>query len=143
MPVLHECQPMILIVEGEETVYDVIAKVLTLDGCQTAWARNGAEAIRLTAKIRPDLVMLDPNLPDRGGVEVLRDLKSIHENIRAIILAGEDAPGVARDAARHSVLGCFAKPFGLHELGEIIRHAFRSGSDSAQDAEDRHVRRAQ
>ncbi|WP_217595741.1 response regulator transcription factor [Cohnella sp. GbtcB17] len=53
-------------------------------------AKNGEEAIQLSAAVRPDLVLLDYQLPDLSGTQVAEQLKAAHPNLKIIIFTGVD-----------------------------------------------------
>ncbi|MCX6020421.1 MAG: response regulator, partial [Chloroflexi bacterium] len=72
----------ILVVEDEEAIQDLIATALRFTGFQVATASTGREAMNAARNGRPDLIVLDVNLPDFDGFEVCRRLRS----------EGRDAP---------------------------------------------------
>jgi response regulator of citrate/malate metabolism len=98
-------------------------------------ARNGADALRLAAALRPDLVLLDLHLPDIGGLDVLRRLR---------LLPGPPVDVVATTAAREldsvrqamagGVLAYLVKPFTSAALRERLDEVWQRRED---------VRRAQ
>ncbi|MFD2794284.1 response regulator [Promicromonospora vindobonensis] len=98
-------------------------------------ARNGADALRLAAALRPDLVLLDLHLPDIGGLDVLRRLR---------LLPGPPVDVVATTAAREldsvrqamagGVVAYLVKPFTAATLRERLDEVWQRRED---------VRRAQ
>ncbi|MEU4360887.1 response regulator [Promicromonospora sp. NPDC023987] len=98
-------------------------------------ARNGADALRLAAALRPDLVLLDLHLPDIGGLDVLRRLR---------LLPGPPVDVVATTAAREldsvrqamagGVVAYLVKPFTAAALRERLDEVWERRED---------VRRAQ
>lgn len=73
------------------------SRVLKLAGYETVDAATGADALRMTQELKPDLVLLDINLPDMSGLEVCRAIKSTPHGARIPVLqvtatnVGEDA----------------------------------------------------
>lgn len=80
----------VLIVDDHESFRRLAARVLVASGFTVVGeAVDAASAIRQTAKLRPDVVLLDVMLPDRSGVEVAREL-----------VAEPDAPRVVLTSSR-------------------------------------------
>lgn len=61
----------ILVVEDDERSMRLVRRVLNLDGHEVVCAGTGAEAVRLMMQARPDLVLMDIQLPDANGVDLL------------------------------------------------------------------------
>lgn len=55
-------------------------------------ALNGAQALAQVARERPDLVLMDMNLPDMHGAQVTRQIKLKHPGIRVVAISLEDSP---------------------------------------------------
>jgi len=67
--------PTILVVDDTETNRYILEKILKTDGFQVITAANGAETLSRAAQDRPDLILLDINMPDMDGFEVCERLK--------------------------------------------------------------------
>lgn len=67
--------PMILIVDDVPTNLKVLGNLLSQIGCEIAAAVNGRQALETSAKISPDLILLDVQMPDMTGFEVCNRLK--------------------------------------------------------------------
>ena len=114
----------ILVVDDEPQIRRVLRSTLTTQGYVITEAKTGEEALESLRKERPDLVLLDMNMPGMGGVETCREIR------RAL-----DAPIImltVRNAERDKVAALDAgaddyvvKPFGIEELLARIRAALR------------------
>ena len=71
---INEAQNTILIVDDEDTNRYTVRRILLHSGFEVLEARNGDEALRLV-KEKPDLVILDVNMPDMSGFEVCKRIK--------------------------------------------------------------------
>jgi two-component system KDP operon response regulator KdpE len=123
----------ILIVDDESQIRRVLRATLTAQGYTTIEAKNGIEAIETARREKPDLILLDMNLPEMDGLATCRELR-----------AGSDVPILmltVRDAEKDKVRALDAgaddyvvKPFGIEELLARIRAALRrtSSADAAE-----------
>jgi two-component system, OmpR family, response regulator AdeR len=67
--------PLVLIVEDEPDIADLLEAYLRRDGFRTERAADGSSAMRLHSVARPDLVLLDVNIPEMDGFEVLQKIR--------------------------------------------------------------------
>lgn len=65
----------ILIVDDEQDIVEFISYNLKAKGYQTATARDGVEAIRKAREFRPDLILLDIMMPNKDGIETIKELR--------------------------------------------------------------------
>jgi len=68
--------PRLLVVDDEPANLELLVRLFRNHGCEVASAVNGAGALRLARKLKPDLLLLDVMLPDLNGREVCRRLKA-------------------------------------------------------------------
>ncbi len=68
--------PLVLIVEDEPDIADLLEAYLRRDGFRTERASDGSSAVSLHRVARPDLVLLDVNIPDFDGFEVLQKIRA-------------------------------------------------------------------
>ena len=106
----------ILVADDDEAVCDTIEDALHLAGYLTMRARDGQMALDRVRSDRPDLVILDVNMPKMDGFEVLRKMRSLSITTPAILLTARHE---REDAVTGLKLGAddyVKKPFGLEEL---------------------------
>ncbi|MGH2391535.1 MAG: response regulator [Chloroflexota bacterium] len=94
-------------------------------------AADGEEALGLAARERPDLVVLDLNLPGLSGVDVARRLRSTLPAIRIVVLTGYALEPYEATLRRLGVEGYLAKSASAAELGAAI-HAAHTGRQYIQ-----------
>ena len=114
----------ILVVDDEPQIRRVLRSTLSTHGYVITDAKTGEEALESLRKERPDLVLLDMNMPGMGGIETCREIRR-----------ASDAPIImltVRNAERDKVAALDAgaddyvvKPFGIEELLARIRAALR------------------
>jgi two-component system, cell cycle response regulator DivK len=116
---------LILLVEDHELNLELARDVLQLHGFRTLEARTAAEGIELARTHRPDLVLLDIQLPDRNGLAVLRQLRQMPETARLPVVA-LTALAMREDRERLLAAGFDAylsKPLDVRALPDQVRQA--------------------
>ena len=114
----------ILIVDDEPQIRRVLRTTLTSQGYTVVEARSGEEAFELVREDRPDLILLDVNLPGISGLETCREIRS-SSDIPIIMLT---VRGSERDKVQALDAGAddyVTKPFGSEELMARIRAGLR------------------
>ena len=115
----------ILMVDDVSTNIKCVLEVLK-DKYQVATAKNARLALELLAEINPDLIILDINMPDMDGFELLEIIKAKkeYENIPVIFLTAENDVQSEEKALGMGAAGYIMKPFGpmilLSRIDEIL-----------------------
>ncbi len=86
-------------------------------------ARNGKEAIQLTKETRPDVVLMDINMPDMDGITATEKIKQILPYVQIVILSVQNDPNYMRRAMMAGARDFLAKPPTVDELTAAIRRA--------------------
>jgi two-component system cell cycle response regulator DivK len=113
----------VLIVEDNELNMKLFRDLLEAHGYQTSGTSNGYEALDLVRKLRPDLVLMDIQLPQVSGLEVTRWIKDDPE-LRAIPVVAVTAFAMKGDEERIREGGCEAylsKPISVGKFIETVR----------------------
>jgi len=108
--------PRVLIIDDEKNIREVFSVLLGDRGFQTAAAENGRGGLEKARLFGPDVVLLDMNLPDLPGLEVLAGLRGLQPAPGIIIVT---AFGTIRNAVEATKLGAYAyleKPVDNEEL---------------------------
>ncbi len=71
-----ESKPDVLIVDDIPSNLQLLVKLLQREGCRVRPARSGAAAFAILEDVRPDVILLDINMPEMDGFEVCRRLKA-------------------------------------------------------------------
>jgi two-component system KDP operon response regulator KdpE len=114
----------ILVVDDEPQIRRVMRSTLSTHGYVITEAKSGEEALESLGANRPDLVLLDMNMPGIGGIEACRAIRSASD-IPIIMLTVRNAERdkvAALDAGADDYV---VKPFGFEELLARIRAALR------------------
>jgi two-component system, cell cycle response regulator DivK len=113
----------VLIVEDNELNMKLFRDLLEAHGYQTAGTSNGFEALDLVRKLRPDLILMDIQLPQVSGLEVTRWIKDDPE-LRSIPVVAVTAFAMKGDEERIREGGCEAylsKPISVGKFIETVR----------------------
>ncbi|MCA1375977.1 MULTISPECIES: response regulator [unclassified Bradyrhizobium] len=113
----------VLIVEDNELNMKLFRDLLEAHGYQTSGTSNAYEALDLVRKMRPDLVLMDIQLPQVSGLEVTRWIKDDPE-LRAIPVVAVTAFAMKGDEERIREGGCEAylsKPISVGKFIETVR----------------------
>ena len=116
--------PLILVVEDYDDAREMYVEYLTFTGFRVESATNGLEAIEMTQRLVPDLVLMDLALPKLDGWEATRRLKSdaATSHIPVIALTGHALAGHAERAREAGCDSFITKPCVPDELvAEISR----------------------
>lgn len=116
-------QQHILFVEDEAPFRTFASTYLEEHGYRITHAGSASVAIEAFAKDRPDLVILDLNLPDLHGVEVLRRFRSQSSEVRIVVLTSYGDAGNAVTALKAGATDYLTKPIELNQLLEGVREA--------------------
>ena len=116
----------VLIVDDEAGMRAVLSNLLEKQGYTILTGEDGKEAIEIIQKSRVEVVLLDIHLPDIDGVEVLRQIKRIDENLPVIMCSGLDDVEFAVGAMKFGAFDYIRKPFKNEEVIEKIERALRT-----------------
>jgi DNA-binding NtrC family response regulator len=109
----------LLIVDDEPLILEVLTEHFK-SGYDVETALNGADALGAILRTRPDVVMLDINMPRMNGVEVLKDIKQIDESIAVIMVTANEQVAMAAEALRNGAFGYVPKPFDFRYLDHML-----------------------
>ena len=119
--------PRILLVDDEQRVINFLALKFKMAGFDVATASDGTQALALAKANDPDIVLLDLIMPDLGGFEVLKELRTFSKAPVVIMSARHGASEKAKEAGAD---GFIAKPFDMDKLIDKLK-ATIAAPDSA------------
>ncbi len=117
----------ILIVDDEPFVADLIFHwVHTVWDYPAIIANDGESAIIAMREQHPRLVLLDINLPDMNGIDVLRALKSADDFLPIVMISAQESVSIAVEAIKAGAYDYLTKPIDTERLQVIIRNALNT-----------------
>jgi two-component system KDP operon response regulator KdpE len=118
------CGARILIVDDEPEIIRAIRRNLLAHHYEVFTAGSGQEALQAVCHHRPDLIILDLELPDMSGLEVCKHVRS-SSNTPILVLSVHEWERDKVEALNLGADDYITKPFGLQELLARIRVALR------------------
>ena len=107
----------ILAVDDQPLTLTAIEYKLMSVGHEVHFGKNGSEAISQLKAIKPDLVILDLNMPGQSGLEVIKHIRQVMENdVPIMVMSGEDNEDMVVQSFRLGADEYIRKPVGLEEL---------------------------
>lgn len=123
---------LIMVVDDEAGVRELLADALKLAGFSSITASDGMNALTQLRSHKPDLLIVDINMPLMDGFDLIERIRSTGDNTPALMLS---ARGDKADITRGLTLGAddyVTKPFGLEELILRIRAILRRSRSSVE-----------
>jgi two-component system cell cycle response regulator DivK len=114
---------LILIIEDNEKNMKLVRDVLQVKGYATIEAGTGEEGVRLAAERKPDLILMDIQLPGISGIEALRRLRATPDTaaIPAIAVTASVMQQDRKQITEAGFNGYLGKPLNLKEFLDTVR----------------------
>jgi len=118
----------ILIIDDEKDLVSTVEYRLKFSDYQVVTAANGQEGLEKAVAERPDLILLDTNMPVMNGHETLKKLRANAElkHIPVIMLTAISSPQDIAAASAHGITDYVTKPFDFTELMEKVSNALNA-----------------
>ena len=118
--------PGILLVDDEDVVRGLLKLLLTSSGYEVWEASDGNRVNELYERYRPDLVVIDIIMPDKEGLEVIKELRRIDRNAKIIAMSGGGTGKAENYLLLAKKLGArytLSKPFRNEDFLRAVRLA--------------------
>jgi hypothetical protein len=115
----------VLLADDEEVLRRSLGRVLKLGGHEVLHAVDGADAVRVytTASPRPQLVMLDLDMPNVGGEQAFDQLREIEPTVRVLFVTGHSDDAREKRLRARGAIGFVHKPCRAETLLEEVERA--------------------
>jgi DNA-binding NtrC family response regulator len=111
----------VLIVDDDEEIRKMLSSILEGEDYSVETAENGKKAISVCEKASFDVALIDIDLPDIKGTELLQRLKNLRPKMVKIIITGHPSIENAAKSVNERADGYVLKPFNVPELLEMIK----------------------
>ena len=123
----------VLLVDDHKLFLEGLYTFLTLRGFNIiGTAQDGFEAVAQTRALRPDVVLMDMQMPRCNGREAMRQIKSDMPSLKVILMTMADNPEERREMLREGATACFVKSVDPEEMLKLLANA-----DPAARSEER------
>jgi DNA-binding NtrC family response regulator len=111
----------ILVVDDDTEVRKTLFSILNEEGYSVETAENGKQAIKACERLSFDVALIDIEVPDMKGTELLERLKWKHPKMVKIVITGDPSLDNAIGAINEGAEGYILKPFDVQELLQVIK----------------------
>ena len=116
----------VLVVDDSKVTQDITKKILTVANHEVETVSNGAAALDMYDRFKPDIVILDYTMPIMDGKETLRRIMKLDQYARVIMATALEDGNVIQECMKKGAIGYLVKPFGLKDLISTIENSTRS-----------------
>jgi len=113
----------IVVIDDEHTIRATLTAVLERNGYVVHAVPNAAQGRRKVEEVKPDLALLDLNLPDAEGLDVLKQLKESFPTLPVMILTAHDSIANAIESIKQGAFHFLSKPYAAEELLSLCGRA--------------------
>jgi DNA-binding NtrC family response regulator len=127
----------ILVIDDDDDVRSLVTDILDAAGHQTREASNGDCGMALCRARRPSLVITDIVMPEKEGLELIRDLSREMPDVAILAMSGAGNPAVyLRAAGLFGAVAVLSKPFDPDDLLRAVETALQKAGREAADPAD-------
>ena len=119
-------RPVILIVEDEPALLEILSDMLERFDYDARLAGTAADAYAFAAAERPNAILLDINLPDATGTQMLDELRILRPDVPIIMVTANADEGLARETLTRGAFDYVLKPFDMDRIGQVLEAALDS-----------------
>jgi two-component system, NtrC family, response regulator AtoC len=113
----------LLVIEDEQVLAKNIARYFEKQGHTVEVALDGMQGLQIATQIRPDVVIVDFQLPGMDGLEIIRALNKMESPPRIVMVTGHASVTLAVDAMKAGSMDLLTKPVTLTSLHEVVQRA--------------------
>jgi two-component system nitrogen regulation response regulator GlnG len=115
---------VLLVIDDEASILHAFGRAFRAPDVTLLTAPTAAEGLELVARQRPDVIILDINLPDLSGLETFRRIRQRDARIPVIFITGHGTTDTAIEAMKLGAFDYLLKPLELAPLRELVGRAF-------------------
>ena len=110
----------IVIVDDDLSLCHFLKRTLSQKGYDVSTCHTGGDASEVIHKQEANVVLLDNKLPDRTGLEILKEMKQNHPKMPVIVMTAFGTTDTVIEAMRLGAFDYILKPFELEEISELV-----------------------
>src|SRR5205814_6895567 len=122
----------LLLIDDETDVQYSFRRIFDSPEIELTTASSGEEGLRLIARVRPDLVLMDVRMGGMNGLETLRRIRQTDAKLPVIMMTAYGTTQTAIEAMKLGAYDYLLKPFDVPKLKQIIAAALKAARDMKQ-----------
>ena len=124
---IDAAHPLVLIGDDCAVTRALVSGIVVRHGFRCLLAANGRTVLALTRNHRPDVIILDINMPEMDGLRVLKSVREVEStrHIPVLLLSASADPNAVMEGLRLGANDYLVKPFNATELVARLEHALR------------------
>jgi DNA-binding response OmpR family regulator len=116
--------PMVVVAEDSRDTRQMLKRALELKGYRVLEAKDGKEALELTAAYKPNLILVDLNMPELDGLETIKNvrlMKGAQDQVPIVAMTAFHVYGMKEAALEAGCNEYLIKPFDLEDLDKKLK----------------------
>lgn len=124
---------LVVVIDDDDAIREYVRFILEKDGYRVLEAPDGKTGLSIALSTTPNLIITDLVMPDKEGIETIKELRKLHPHCRFIAMSGsinsDTYLAMALHLGAHSVL---RKPFERTQLEDALRLAFEQNDNQRE-----------
>jgi len=111
----------LLVVDDAPFIREIVRHVANANSIELVGeAADGVEAVEMTLKLRPNVILMDIIMPRKSGIEATKEIKALHPEIKIIAFSTADQETMVMRALEAGCCNFLVKPFKSEELVAMV-----------------------
>jgi DNA-binding NtrC family response regulator len=130
--------PRILVIDDEPDLLENCRMILTREGFDVRTQTNGLNLDKVISEFDPDVLITDLMVPQRDGMEILREVKWSHSDLPVVMMTAYATIETAVEAMKNGATDYIVKPFGKDQFVHVVARALKERSLVVENQQLRH-----
>ncbi len=110
----------ILVIDDDLETHEMLSVFFQSLGYEHIQSTSASDGIKQFVLSEPNIVLLDIRLPDKDGIDVLKEIKQINKNVPVIMITGYKEAEKVIEAFRYGATDCLLKPFNFDYMKNLL-----------------------
>ncbi|MGA2256133.1 MAG: sigma-54 dependent transcriptional regulator [Thermoguttaceae bacterium] len=115
--------PSLLIVDDDRSITRIFQRCFEHTDITVVSAASGAEAVKATAELKPDVVVLDIFLPDQSGLSAYEEIRRLNPMIPIVFITASGTSDTAIESMRLGAMDYLSKPLDMAKIRDVVSQA--------------------
>jgi DNA-binding NtrC family response regulator len=124
----NNMKPIVLVADDDPSILNILKLGLQVKGYEVLTAADGNAALQLVERSHPDLIILDIEMPQLTGIDVLKQIRADWPALPVVIMTAHGTIRLAVEAMKEGATDFITKPFEIEQLLLVIQKAFERES---------------